>query len=285
MAKPKYSKADDRSMPSLTVAIAEAETQIDAQVRAGQELLQRGIRSQEQLDKARRDRTKWHDYNTTLLRRLFDTADLADEYAEEPGGWVGTLAPAPLSERVQDFRRSVQRKLTRLESVRGRLELYESPGPQPQQPQPRADNRTVFVVHGHDREAKELVARFLEHLGLDTMVLHERPSGGRTIIEKFEQYSDVCYAVVILTPDDTCSGGGGEPTVRRPRQNVVFELGFFIGKLGRQRVCALFKEGTEIPSDYQGVVYVPMDEAGAWRLELAREMRHAGMDVDLNKAL
>jgi len=273
-------------MPRLTVSLTEAQEQIDKQLDEGRELAQRTIRSDQELDEARSDLTVWDDYNKTLLQTLFDSSEPAGEYENgEPVGWVGTWGPTPLHQRVEHFRRDVKRSLTRLESVKRRLKLYEESSREPRQPEAEAGNRRVFVVHGRDEGSKESVARFLEHLDLDAIVLHEKPSAGRTIIEKFEEYSDVGYAVVILTPDDTCCTGKDEPTTHQPRQNVVFELGFFIGKLGRQRVCALFKEGTEIPSDYQGVVYVPMDGGGAWRLDLAREMKHAGMDVDLNKAL
>jgi predicted nucleotide-binding protein len=99
----------------------------------------------------------------------------------------------------------------------------------------------VFVVHGHDDEAKESVARFLERLGLETVVLNEQSNRGRTIIEKLEGHADVAFAVVLLTPDDR-----GESKDKpydnqelRARQNVIFELGNFLAKLGRRNVCAL----------------------------------------------
>jgi predicted nucleotide-binding protein len=97
---------------------------------------------------------------------------------------------------------------------------------------------------------------------------------------------DVDFTVVLLTPDDVGSLVSAPSTLKsRARQNVVFELGLFIGALGRNKVCALYKGDVELPSDYQGVLYVPMDEAGGWKLLLAREMRHSGLDVDMNKAV
>ena len=118
------------------------------------------------------------------------------------------------------------------------------------------------------------------------MCIRDRANRGQTIIEKFEEHSAVSFAVVLLTPDDV-GATKAEATSPRPRarQNVVFELGFFIGKLGRQNVCALYKSGVEIPSDYQGVIYIPMDSEGAWQSKLAREMRAAGLPVDLNRVL
>ena len=144
----------------------------------------------------------------------------------------------------------------------------------------------VFVVHGTDDGVKETVARFLTRLGLEPIVLHERPNKGRTIIEKFEDYAQVGFAVVLLTPDDEGSPRGQSTDPQpRARQNVILELGFFLGKLGRRGTCALLKEDVEIPSDYDGVLYILMDDQGAWEMKLLRELKEAGFDVDANVLL
>lgn len=145
------------------------------------------------------------------------------------------------------------------------------------------NSRKVFVVHGHDDAMTQSVARFLERLDLEAVILHEQPSKGRTVIEKFEAHSDVGFAVVLLTPDDECRSNAG--LQKRARQNVILELGYFIGRLTRARVCPLYVEGVEIPSDIHGVVYVPFDEGGGWRLKLAKEISAAGIEVDLNRAI
>lgn len=142
----------------------------------------------------------------------------------------------------------------------------------------------VFVVHGHNHGMKEAVARFLERLGLDPVILHEKPNAGRTIIEKFSDYADVQFAVVLLTADDEGKSRGSETSPSfRARQNVILELGYFLGKLGRARVCALYEAGVEIPSDYQGVLFVELDKSDRWRFDLVRELRGAGFDVDANQ--
>ncbi len=149
-----------------------------------------------------------------------------------------------------------------------------------------ASNRNVFLIHGHDDGTKEKVARFISKLGLTPIILHEQPNEGRTIIEKFETHADVAYAVALLTPDDV--GGAATQDVAmkpRARQNVLFEFGYFIGRLGRKRVCGLVAGNVEIPSDYSGVLYVPLDEHGAWRLSLVRELKAIDIDVDANLAL
>jgi hypothetical protein len=145
----------------------------------------------------------------------------------------------------------------------------------------------VFLVHGHHEAPIHETARFLEGFGLKVTILREQPNSGRTIIEKFIDFSDVGFAVVLLTGDDR----GGvfnapyEELKPRARQNVILELGFFLGKLGRKRVCALYQEGVEIPSDYSGVLFIQLDSGGAWRLALARELKGAGLDIDMNKAV
>ena len=155
---------------------------------------------------------------------------------------------------------------------------------QPQVAPSRSPGRKIFVVHGHDNGLKETVARFLTRLQLDPIILHEKPNEGRTIIEKFEKHSEVDFAVVLFSPDDLAyrAGESASSAKHRARQNVVLELGFFMGSLGRNKVAALYAGDLELPSDYAGVVYVPIDAAGAWKYALAREIRSAGITVDMN---
>jgi predicted nucleotide-binding protein len=146
-----------------------------------------------------------------------------------------------------------------------------------------AHGSSVFVVDGRDDALRSEVCRVVERLGLHPVVLLEQADEGRTIIEKFEDHSDVGYAVVLIAPDDEGRLRGTLELAPRARQNVIFELGFFYGKLGRKKVCAILKEGVEFPSDISGVIYKTADATGAWKLELAKEMKAAGLDVDLNK--
>jgi predicted nucleotide-binding protein len=146
--------------------------------------------------------------------------------------------------------------------------------------------KKVFIVHGHDDQAKETVARFLERLKLEPIILHEQANEGRTVIEKFEVYADVGFAVVLLTPDDVGAPVSERETLKpRARQNVVLELGYFLGKLKRNRVCALYKKGVEIPSDMSGVLYVELDSAGGWTIKLAQELSAAGIPINLEALL
>lgn len=142
-------------------------------------------------------------------------------------------------------------------------------------------SRKIFVVHGHEEGPREAVARFLEKIGLEPVILHERANRGRTIIEKIEAHSGVGFVIVLLTPDDEGCVKGGAPEPRA-RQNVLLELGYFLGLMGRSKVCALKKGQVEIPSDFAGVVWESMDEGAAWQQGLARELQDAGYQIDWN---
>jgi predicted nucleotide-binding protein len=144
----------------------------------------------------------------------------------------------------------------------------------------------VFVVHGHDDAAKESVARFLGKLGLEPIILSEQANGGRTVIEKFEAFADVGFAVALFTPDDVGAVVSEKANLNpRARQNVVLELGYFTGKLGRCKVCALYKPGIELPSDLHGVIFLELDPKGAWKTKLAQELVQAGMKIKLEGLL
>lgn len=164
-------------------------------------------------------------------------------------------------------------------------EIHAKASSKKQDLKPTVKSKTkVFIVHGRDNEAKLDVARLLELLELEAVILHEQASKGRTIIEKIEDCSNVAFAVVILSPDDVGSLATEATKLNpRARQNVILELGYMVAKLGRSKVCALVKSGVEIPSDFDGVVYVSMDSAGAWKFELGKELREAGFSIDMNK--
>ena len=143
----------------------------------------------------------------------------------------------------------------------------------------------VFIIHGRDESAKDALVGFIQQLGLRPVILADQPSAGMTIIEKFERHSEVGFAIALLTPDDVVSSQVGGHAGTRARQNVIFELGFFVGRFGRSSVCALTKGEPEIPSDYSGVVYIPIESPSDWKLPLMRELKSFGFDVDANQAL
>lgn len=146
-------------------------------------------------------------------------------------------------------------------------------------------SKKIFIVHGHDGEAREAVARFISTIGFTPVILHEQANRGRTIIEKVEANSDVGFAVVLLTPDDEGKAKNADELEPRARQNVLLELGYFIGRLGREHVCALKRGTVEIPSDFAGVVWETMDTENGWKQALGRELEAAGYDIDWNNVM
>lgn len=158
-----------------------------------------------------------------------------------------------------------------LESFNEQLQNYDFSSIKQKAKKQATKGNKVFIVHGHDDEAKITVARTLEQLGLEAIILHERPDEGNTIIEKLESFTaNAAYAIILYTECDIGRTKGKEESANkfRARQNVVFEHGLFVGCLGRKNVCALVKGDVEKPSDLDGIVYVPMDVAGAWKMQL-----------------
>lgn len=140
----------------------------------------------------------------------------------------------------------------------------------------------VFVVHGHNEAVNQEVARTIEKLGLEAVILKEQPSSGQTIIEKFEQYAkDVNFAVILLTADDKIDG----EDKYRARQNVIFEMGYFMGALGRNHVMCLLQEQVEKPGDIDGVVYILIDKSGLWKFSMVKELKVCGYKVDANQIM
>jgi predicted nucleotide-binding protein len=278
-------KPPDEGPSRLVMPRPEFERLLDNQIRQGELLSKKDIRSQSELEDARAEFQRWSDYTRTLLKRSFSSSDEVDRYGHYPirMGRSGLS----LSTKIADFRDDVRALITNLTSLKGQLGLYETPQPEQQAPRhPRSGDELIFVVHGHAGEAREALARFLESLGTSPVILHEQPNSGQTIIEKFERHGSAAgFAVVLLTGDDEGRKRAGGDVQPRARQNVVLELGFFIGTLGRDHTAILYEPGVELPSDLHGLLYIELDAHGGWKHALARELKAAGVTVDLNKAI
>ncbi len=296
----------------LLVSREEANRKIQARIEKGQKLHDRRINSVGELEIAIMDAQNWSDYNRDLEVSLFgnsviesrymrfDYSRLSDDQIDEY--LVAGIYIPGLRDEVNEYQESMARSINSLKGICQRLELYEEllelykelsdisrHGVINKEVAEFASGSIgdkVFIVHGRDNEAKVTVARFVETLGLTATILHEQPSRGLTIIEKLEKYARKAgFAIVVITPDDL---GGLKDTADdepnpRARQNVIFELGYFMGKLGREKVCPLFKGEVEKPSDIDGILYVPMDNNDGWKFNLAKEMKQAGLPVDMNK--
>lgn len=288
--RPAPAPAPDPEPPQLNQSLERAQSLIAARMGLGEQLMARDILQGAALEEAWEDFKIWDDFNRELLRKLFSNDSISAEYSRV-SGFVGILGHTrSLREKVDDFREDVRKKIGRLKSINERLQLY---APEEDDSNPTGSDaapefsRRVFVVHGHDNHLKTEVARLLERLDFTAVILHEQPNRGRTIIEKFENYSDVGFAVVLLTPDDVGglapSGDEKPDLVARARQNVIFEMGFFIGRLSRDRVVALHRHPTELLSDISGVIYTAVDSNGRWKYDLAKELEAADYVVDMSK--
>jgi predicted nucleotide-binding protein len=201
------------------------------------------------------------------------------------GVWSG--APGEAERDRKFFAGQVARAAALIDAAIYEVELaVDGQDPVPEQTASTGP-KTVFLVHGHDKSTKYDVARFVERITAQPpVILDEQTNQGRTLVEKFEAHAaTAAYAIVLLTPDDVGRVASGDPAEDQPRarQNVVFELGFFYGKLGRDRVAVLSK-GVEKPSDVDGLAYINYP-TGNWQVELAKELHAAGVSVDMTRLL
>ncbi len=267
--------------PVLTKRREDTAKLIERQIQLGEQLAARAQFERDPEPIAAAEKL-WFEYTRQLLLTLFTDAGVPNEFHLLS---VGAWEPKP-DDHLRNLRMEIRDCLGTLRSIHLRVELFEEQSPHNASPAQSSvqssETQDVFIVHGRDESLKQAVARFLEKLGLSPVILHEKPDEGRTVIEKFEDHTSVGFAVVLLTGDDEGRLRGAEELEIRARQNVILELGYFVGKLGRKRVCALKMDGVETPSDLHGVLYVPVDSGGAWKLALARELKAAGVNIDLN---
>ena len=227
----------------------------------------------------------WKTRTVNAVERICSQTSPARKLAVEGAGVITS------GFRRDNFERSHSHLSKALELARAALDsdIYgELQGPASTHASSTLSNR-VFVVHGHDSELKTDLERFLHEIGLDPVVLHRQPDEGGTIIEKFEKHADVGYAFVLLTPDEVaytvdqehvCEGQ--RKTERRARPNVIFEFGYFVGKLGRARVCCVHKGEVTVPSDLIGLVYKKIEDSiDQQAYSIMRELKAAGYAVQL----
>jgi predicted nucleotide-binding protein len=225
------------------------------------------------------DYKSWNSYTRTTLEEAFGEGHGNVKEFEESGSKQDRSDPCIKALKAQiaelnRFIRQLMKARTQQQSVTAGSSLT------------REGSKKVFIVHGHNDTLKYEIAHSLQKAGLDVTILHEEANKGRTILEKFSEHAaEVGFAIVLLTADD--EGRTKDSLLAglqaRARQNVVFELGFFFGRLGRGRVCAVLESGVEIPSDLHGLVYVKHDSTGRWKTDVAKEIHATGINVDFSK--
>jgi predicted nucleotide-binding protein len=281
----------ERMSTQLTIERDLFKEQLIARIRLGEEICNRPIQTNTQLAESWQEHSDWNDYNSELLKQSFNKEN--NEYKkdyDEVNFFYGLLHDKQRSD-IEEFREKTQNKINILKKLIAKVDLIKSENSVPvvvkiiDTPTDNIFNTDVFIVHGHNNEIKINVARTLEKLGLNPIILHEQPNSGKTIVEKFEANSDVGFAIILLTDDDFGTFKKGENVNPRARQNVILELGYFIGKLGRSRVCPLYTKGVELPSDLYGLLYIEIDNSEYWKFSMAKELKAAGYDIDINKII
>jgi hypothetical protein len=265
----------------LKVALPEAHSQLTTQIEEGRELIRTLPAGRADRDRLLQRLNSWRDYNRTWIGENLGEK-LAQGYTEGPGPCrSGSLNGELPKTTWKNLCADVDQETAQLESFRRRLHLW-APPPRPSSEERGAPEAPIFIVHGSDTGAAAIVARAVDHaVRRETTILHERANSGRVLIEKFEAHAArVSYAIIILTPDDHGARAGTADTRPRGRQNVIFEMGYFFGLIGRSKVSILLYPGVEKPSDTDGIVYIRYDESGSWKAELYRELSEAGFDVN-----
>ena len=218
----------------------------------------------------------WQTKTRRLLGKIFgeDSNELKSfsRIHFSPIGYAGSDADMAASDRIA-CQSGLQRSRGTLRAYIEELEETTIDGEATELP---LDFKKVFIVHGHDGELKQIVARLLEKQGIEAVILSEQPNQGMTIIEKIEAYSEgVDAAICLFTPDDEMKDGS-----KRARENVVLETGYFIGKIGREKTIVIAADGVMNLSDLKGIVYVSDKN---WELDVLKELREIGYSVDFNK--
>lgn len=248
-------------------------------IKIGEELFSRPVLDLKQLSQSNKDVYNWEDFNEELIKRSFNNqySEYFDEYSKlntmsgmmDYMQGVNTNHP---SYQLQQAKQNIENSIGWLKRLVEKLPLIEEEASiGTYQTKDKTFFNRGFLVHGHNQERKYEIARFIENdLKRKIIIFHEQPNKGKTIIEKFESYSSVDFAVALWTADDVGKANAEENLKSRARQNVIFETGFFIGKIGRQNVVVLYENGVETPSDYSGVIFIPLSDN--WKDDLRREI-------------
>lgn len=239
----------------------------------------------------------WDDFNKEIYQSSFEVPNNTYWHEYEAQSWDHFFT----HDIVADYKKQIQRQITQMQSDINKVDLIEcfASGPKQSNRETKEEqplSKKIFIVHGHNEEMKQTVARVVTNLGLNPIILHEQANKGRTIIDKLESNAEnIQFAIILLSGDDLAASikdlegvkdeDVGKRLEKRARQNVVFEMGYFAGKLGRSKLFYLLQEDVIKPGDLDGLVYTPYDAVGAWKFVLVKELKACGYDVDANRVL
>ena len=287
MAKRTIATKSENNNPTFLVVGREYfKEELGKRIVIGEEIHNRQIQTNRQFEQARQDYYDWNDFNSEFLKQSFNNPSNEYKSSYDNVNQKFIYVSQSPAEELQEFIEDVKNKVNNLRQLVAKTSLIKTEINEPIIAKTSsASSNKVFIVHGHNNEVKVNVARTVEKLGLEAIILHEQANSGKTIIEKFEEHSEVAFAIVLLTDDDFGKSKKADNLNNRARQNVILELGYFIGKLSRNKVCPLYVSGVELPSDLHGLLYIELDAEESWKFKLAKELKASGLDVDVNKIL
>jgi predicted nucleotide-binding protein len=270
------------SMPVHRIPLPQAQELLAERIKVGNELLRQATAREVEFDllmKLWSEFNHWRNNNRMWLGNYLGH-QVRQEYEEVQKTWKhddGGFTKIGLMSNILPW------EISTLESIRERLPALLSDQEGKASGRRTSRNAPIFIVHGSDTLRAESVAHTVASAtGRETIILRDLPNSGRTLIEKFEEHaSEVSYAIIVLTADDKGGRADETGTRARGRQNVIFEMGYFYGLIGRDRVSVLIRPGVEKPSDVEGIAYITFDDDRAWKTELLRELKHAKFDIHL----
>jgi predicted nucleotide-binding protein len=277
----------EQKRTALIIPLSKFKDILSAQIENGKQIQLKDFKTVPELEEREREFSLWDDYNLEFLKGSFNNPLNEYHHSYENTSFMSGIDdvirganPSDPRYRAKHFPSRLNSKIIELESLLKKADLLHSDVENVviKSQTNFFMNDTVMIIHGHDDDMKRNVQLFINRAGITDIVLHEQLDRGRTIIEKLEEEgSKATYAIALLSPDDVLPDG-----TMRARQNVILEIGYFLGKLGRERVKLLKKGDVEIPSDLQGILFETYDTSGGWKIKISKELQHFGFAIDLS---
>ncbi|MDO9577676.1 MAG: nucleotide-binding protein [Candidatus Cloacimonadales bacterium] len=265
-----------RNLMMLKIPLTEAEKILEKQIKKGNGLLKDPVKTSVSLKIAEKLYNHWNGENYDILKKIFQYTNIAQDYSISTWSIGGILiSDLKLTEKIEKLHSNIHDKIAKLESITAGLLLLDD------EAKVKAESQKVFFVHGTDCDTSAGVLDFLNELGLEPIIIKDLALAGKTIIDEIQKRSEVKYAIGLLTPDNLGGTHANELNFRAD-QNVLLELGIFIGKLGRENVSTLFVEGVELPEDFHGYEYIEIDRSDEWKTSLIEELQAAGFELGIS---
>lgn len=275
---------------TLKISVNEFKKNLTERINIGNELMLKNINNTPDFEKFKEDYGIWTSYNSEYLKQKFSNPNNEYKKSYDLAGQsaYAIFTSRDYSDPLTDLKDRIKLKIANLNKLIEVADLLPSTVEVLKENNQKSliDRKSVFIVHGHDEIAKIKTAKFIQTIGLNPIILHEQANLGNTIIEKIEENSNVGFGLILYTACDIGASIKESKNLKnRARQNVVFEHGFLIGKIGRKNVCALVKGEIDTPNDISGIVYVKMDDDDAWFLKIAKELVNAGYSIQLENLI